>query len=392
MTESEILLGLPDFQCNGMERCGKGIRLSARYSGPRACGHCGSTAVRNRGRYRRLVRHEDWGLRHCWLEVEAWKLHCRSCGRQSRQRLPGILRCQRASESFQQAIYRQHLDGINRSRLGRREGIGAATVERYFRRGLGLQFRQWHPPRCPPVMGIDEHFFTRRQGYATTLCDLRNRKVYDVRLGRSEAALEPWLQRLEGKDAVRLVCMDLASGYRALVRKHFPNARIVADRFHVIRLVNHHFLACWRELDPTASRNRGLVSLMRRHRHNLRPEQQLNLERYLAGQPALQLIYRFKQRLCHLLLNKNRTRRQCAQLAPRFLRAVYQLRQARLPQLVQLGETLHSWSNEIATMWRFSRNNGITEGFHNKMELISRQAYGFRNFENYRLRVKVLCG
>jgi hypothetical protein len=42
-------------------------------------------------------------------------------------------------------------------------------------------------------------------------------------------------------------------------------------------------------------------------------------------------------------------------------------------------------SQEIATMWRFTRNNGITEGFHNKMETISRQAYGFRNFENYRL-------
>jgi transposase len=63
-----------------------------------------------------------------------------------------------------------------------------------------------------------------------------------------------------------------------------------------------------------------------------------------------------------------------------------------LPQLVQLGQTLHSWSEEIVTMWRFTRNNGITEGFHNKMELINRQAYGFRNFQNYRLRVKVLCG
>ncbi|MGH9487055.1 MAG: ISL3 family transposase, partial [Terriglobales bacterium] len=165
-------------------------------------------------------------------------------------------------------------------------------------------------------------------------------------LGRSEAALEGWLGRLEGKAEVRVVCMDLAATYRALVRKHFPNARIVADRFHVVRLINHHFLACWRDLDPVASRNRGLLSLMRRHRHNLRPEQHLNLERYLAQQPALQLIYRFKQRLCYLLLKKNRTRQQCARLAPRFLRAVYQLRQARLPQLVQLGDTLHAWSSE----------------------------------------------
>ena len=76
---------------------------------------------------------------------------------------------------------------------------------------------------------------------------------------------------------------------------------------------------------------------------------------------------------------------------PRFLRAVYQLRQAGLAQLVQLGHTLAAWSEEIVAMWRFTRNNGITEGFHNKMELINRQAYGFRNFQNYRLRVKVLC-
>jgi transposase len=48
-------------------------------------------------------------------------------------------------------------------------------------------------------------------------------------------------------------------------------------------------------------------------------------------------------------------------------------------------------SEEIVAMWRFTKNNGITEGFHNKMELINRQAYGFRNFENYRLRVKVMC-
>jgi hypothetical protein len=43
----------------------------------------------------------------------------------------------------------------------------------------------------------------------------------------------------------------------------------------------------------------------------------------------------------------------------------------------------------IACMWRFTKNNGITEGFHTKMELIQRRAYGFKNFTNYRLRVTV---
>jgi transposase len=289
-------------------------------------------------------------------------------------------------------IFQEHLDGVNRSRLGRREGIGAATVERYFQHGLKRQFGEWHSARCPQLLGIDEHFFTRRTGYATTLCDLKNHKVYDVVLGRSEHSLESYFQRLEGKNEVRVVCMDLAAHYRSLVRLHFPNARIVADRFHVIRIINHHFLACWKQIDPLHSKNRGLLSLMRRHRHNLSGEQPARLAAYLATHPALELIYRFKQKLCYLLLKKHRTRKQCQQLIPRFLRAVYQLRQAGFVQLVQLGQTLAAWSEEIVAMWRFTRNNGITEGFHNKMELINRQAYGFRNFQNYRLRVKVLCG
>ena len=228
--------------------------------------------MRDKGRYTRRVRHENWGLRRCVLLLEAHKWQCQGCRRRFRQRFAGMQPCQRASEAYQKMIFRQHLDGINRSRLGRREGIGAATVERYFRRGLQRQFDQWHSLRCPPLLGLDEHFFTRRKGYATTLCDLKRHKVYDVVLGRSELSLEAYFQRLEGKAAVRVVCMDLASNYRALVRQHFPQARIVADRFHVLRLINHHFLACWRDLDPVGSKNRGLLSLMRRHRHRLSSE------------------------------------------------------------------------------------------------------------------------
>lgn len=98
----------------------------------------------------------------------------------------------------------------------------------------------------------------------------------------------------KGKGVVRVVCMDLASVYRAIARKHFPNALIVADRFHVIRLINHHFLGCWREIDCVGSKNRGLLSLMRRHRHNLRLDQAQKLSSYLAERPALEVIYRFQ--------------------------------------------------------------------------------------------------
>ncbi|MFB3777554.1 MAG: transposase, partial [Bryobacteraceae bacterium] len=94
-------------------------------------------------------------------------------------------------------------------------GRSSATVERHCQHYLRrLVAERWGAP-CPPVLGIDEHFFTRRQGYATTLCDLRHHTVYDVVLGRSEAALEAYFERPEGKAEVRVVCMDLSSSYRA---------------------------------------------------------------------------------------------------------------------------------------------------------------------------------
>ena len=57
-----------------------------------------------------------------------------------------------------------------------------------------------------------------------------------------------------------------------------------------------------------------------------------------------------------------------------------------------MAKTLKSSLESFVAMWRFSKSNGITEGFHNKMEMLSRRAYGFRNFENYRLRVLAHCG
>ena len=367
------------------------VRISARYAGANACPDCGSQRLRIKDKRMRAPRHECWGLRQCVLEVESSKYRCKDCGRSFWQRLPGILPRKRSTEPFRRQVFVNHYDGVNRSRLAQRVAVGSATVERWFHDFLRRELAERRGAECPRVLGIDEHFFSKKDGNATTFCDLRRHRVFDVVLGRSEAALEDYLAKLPGKDRVRVVCMDLASVYRALVRKHFPKAKIVADRFHVIRLINHHFLACWREIDPTGARHRGRLSLMRRHRHNLKPEQKAKLELYFDQFPVLREIYRFKQRLCYLLLKKHRTRKQCQHLANRFLRALEDLKTAGVAQLVQLGQTLESWKIEVAMMWRFTRNNGITEGFHTKMEVLQRQAYGFRNFNNYRLRVKIMC-
>jgi transposase len=239
------------------------------------------------------------------------------------------------------------------------------------------------------VLGIDEHFFTRKKGYATTFVDLRNHKVFDVRLGRSEPSLRRYLQGLEGRSNVQVVVMDLSETYRAIARRYFPNATIVADRFHVVRLINQHFLKVWQEAHPEGRKNRGLLSLMRRHQWHLKDEQHANLMAYLADYPVLQALYTAKQELVRFMLLKTLKAKRMKAKLPRYLELLEQLRDSPLRAL---AKTLTSWMEPVIAMWRFSKTNGITEGFHNKMEMISRRAYGFRNFENYRLRVLTHCG
>ncbi|WP_281248172.1 transposase [Desulfovibrio gilichinskyi] len=75
-----------------------------------------------------------------------------------------------------------------------------------------------------------------------------------------------------------------------------------------------------------------------------------------------------------------------------MLEKINQFKRSPFALLRTLGRTLNSWQEEVARMFRYTKSNGITEGFHRNMKLIQRRAYGFRNFENYRLRVRGLCG
>ena len=111
--------------------------------------------------------------------------------------------------------------------------------------------------------------------------------------------------------------------------------------------------------------------------------------RFLADYPVLQALYLAKQRLVRFVLLKTLTRKKAEARLPAFVALIEQLEASPLHALAR---TLRSWLQPIVAMWRFTKSNGITEGFHNKMEMISRRAYGFRNFENYRLRVLAHCG
>jgi transposase len=288
-------------------------------------------------------------------------------------------------------VFHRHTEGASQQSLARDFKIGKATIERWYHQQYVLAHKEVNHRHCPAVLGIDEHFFSRRQGYATTFCNLKKHRIFDIVKGRSSKDLASFLEQLEGKDKVKVVCIDLSSTYRHLIKQHFPNAKIVADRFHVIRLMLHMCMQTYQEIDPKMKNKRGLLAALRTNPENLSPEKLKRRDEYLNQQPAIAAIYHFKRQLHRLLMKKTMFKSRCERYIPVFLKMVDALKSSPFKRLVTLGKTLYQWREEVVRMWRFKKNNGITEGFHRKMKLIQRRAYGFRNFENYRLRVRVLC-
>lgn len=165
-----------------------------------------------------------------------------ACNRDFRQQFPGIRPRLRSTEAYRLEVFEAHEGGVSQRKLTRTHQIGSATVERWYQSFVKQRVCELSGRACTQVLGIDEHFFSRKKGYATTLVDLKNHKVFDVVLGRSEASLRGYLKRLPGKEHVRVIVMDSSETYRSIARQYFPNALIVTDRFHVIRMVNQHFL------------------------------------------------------------------------------------------------------------------------------------------------------
>ena len=356
-----------------------------------SCPRCGGADLRKKDKVRRHVWHESVGLRRVLLRFSVCKYHCRGCGRYFRQRLDGILPWQRSTEALKKQVYRQHTQGISRKSLASNCRKSDSTIARYYDHMYDLENRKLLTLQVPRVLGIDEHFFSRQMRFATTFCDLKTRRVFDMAPGQSHAALAPYLDDLKGKSRVRIVCMDLSEAYRSIARRYFPEALVVADRFHVVRLALHHLMKTCRQIDPGLLYRRGASRLLQKHAHNLTMNQAGRLKTYLDSQPAVARIYDFKEELMVVLTAKRQTKDQCRILAYRLLDAIRQLRQSPFEDCQKLGRTLEAWQVEIGRMWRFSRSNGITEGFHRKMKLIQRRAFGFRNFDNYRRRVRALC-
>ncbi len=258
---------------------------------PTLCPCCGASRLHSKGRYERRARHLDCFGHLSWVHIQCRRYQCVSCTRSFVQPLPGLMPGRHSTEPLRAAIYQQHDDGICASTLARRAELGEATVARIYAQFTARKARERLSLDCPQILGIDEHSLHRKQRFATTFCDLKNHRVFDLSPGKSDAELQPFLGALRGREKVRVVCIDLSSPYRALARRWFPRALIVADRFHVVRVVMRHLLGLARQVYPQLAWKLSWLNLLRTRGDRLTTEQRARLKEVFRQQPALQPIY-----------------------------------------------------------------------------------------------------
>ena len=199
--------------------------------------------------------------------------------------------------------------------------------------------------KWPTRLGIDEHFFTRRKGYAdfvTVFTDLNKNKLFELAEGKDNKSLLEQMMHIPGRERVELVAIDMSKSYRALVRKLFPNAKIVADKFHVLRLLSPAIIK-ERHLVQGNKHDAKIRRLLLRNRHRLDYDERSEIDRFLSRHQTLDLLYRAKEKLHEIYRTKGHIRAHSSLM--RFIASLEKM--DGIEPLKKLGRTLKFWSKEI---------------------------------------------
>ena len=264
------------------------------------------------------------------------------------------------------------------------------------------------------VIGVDEHrwahvFGADGDGFVTVITDLTAvvagrgpARLLDLVPGRSAAAMTTWLDAREQafRDGVRVVAMDGFGGYKNAATTALPDAVTVMDPFHVVALAGAKLDACRQRVQQHIHGHRGRAGdPLYRARRTLRtrlelltPRQRGRLEAVFANDAhvAVEATWQVYQHIIAAYADPDTTRGR-ARLA-RLIDTIRAAVPAGLDELATLGRTLHRRRGDVLAYFTHRASNGPTEAINGRLEALRRNALGFRNLINYRIRSLLHCG
>ena len=364
------------------------------------CPHCGcinNGTIIKKGTETCLIKINKISELTSYLELKKQVYKCKNCNRKiiSQSNIVDY-RC-RISNNVKLAILNCAKEMMSKSLIARFYNVSDNTVQSVF--DTVFYDDTVYKNFLPKALCIDEFTF-KKKTYAFNICNAKNGKTIDLVLDRTTNNLDKYFSHYteKARKRVRFVVMDMYSPYIDLIKKWFPNAKIIIDLFHIVQLL-------------TKSLNKTRINVMNENkedRNKFKNYWRLVLKsRFDLEAGAWKKFRCFKNLMTETdvvdyLLNKDLFFENSYDLYQDILyhlqhrnyegfnKVIYNEYKNISKQMQTILSTLRKYSKYIKNTLEYSYSNGVMERNNNTCKLIKRISFGFRNFRNMKSRIMII--
>jgi len=340
----------------------------------------------------RFVRDLPWGPWPCvFLLVPRFRVCCPECGIKTEPLdwLPE--RCQH-TQRLADAVAMACREVRSIQAIAEAFGLSWDTVKRIDKARLE---RDFNPPDLQEVrhLALDEFSIRRRHTYATIFLDVERNRVLWVCRTREKQAVKDVFDKVFGPEVcagIDAVSMDWWEGYEKAVTECLPNAEIVWDLFHIVKKYNLEVIdrvridearRCQSNEERRSLKKTKFILL--KNRANLSHDEPARLKELLAANRRLATVYIMRDALRKLWEYKY-TSAARKWFEGWFNRAI----RSRIPSLKTFARALKKRLCGVLAHCKYPIHTGILEGINNKVKVIKRVAYGFRDQDYFFLKIR----
>ena len=353
------------------------------------CSACGSWKVTPKGRNVREFRSVPIGQRPVKIGFAVPRVRCFDCGKIRQVRIAFADSRRTYTRTFERYVLELSRQMTIRD-IAKHLRVGWDMIKDIQRRDLKRRFSR---PKLRNLrkIAIDEISVAKGQRYLTVVLDLESGRIVFVGENRDAKALDPFWKRLRCSRArIEAVAMDMSAAYALAVTTHLPEAAIVLDRFHVVKLLNDKLTQLRRQVYRVSTDVlqkevlKGTRWLLLKNPENLDPtrNEQQRLEEALELNRPLATAYYLKEDLRQIWSQPDKTTAE-AVLRDWIARA----ESSGILVLQRLARTLAIHRERILAWYDYRISTGPLEGINNKIKTLKRQAYGFRDQEFFKLKI-----
>lgn len=335
---------------------------------------------------RRWVNVKDAPIRGSgiYLGILKRRFRCPGCKKVFTEPVNGVRKGFKTTQRFRRGVKWACDNFTDLKRVQKAYACSSGLLYKIYYEELERKLRERSNNPWPKTIGIDEHSFRRgKHGteFATLIVDYPNKKIFDLGEGKTADGLKHAFAHVPGRERVQNVVLDMCDPFKKFAKEMFPQARLIADHFHVIRLLNPVINKARTEI--TGDRRTNPVrKLLLMNGQRLDYFERRALQTWLDEHPKLNELYHFKEAMHGLYRCRGVDRAKRA-----LVGILDRMAHSKLPEIARLRKTLMKWRNEILNYFVTGLTNGRTEGFNGLAKLLQKRAFGFRKFENYRLRL-----